>query len=189
IRTFGPTREYIPVDSLARRHLEALERHFPGTVTMTVLYDGDPGSTKSLPVLKHMAALQEEMQRDPLVVRTASIADLVKTLHKTFNSDDPTPYRLPDDQELVSQLMFLGDSPAFERFAERSQSRSVVIAYLRSDDSALVGPFVRHLEQWVVAHPPPDGEHVLLAGGAGPTVLAVNEHTTYGKLLNMLVVL
>jgi predicted RND superfamily exporter protein len=29
---------------------------------------------------------------------------------------------------------------------------------------------------------------VLVAGGAGPTVLAVNEHTTYGKLLNMLVV-
>jgi predicted RND superfamily exporter protein len=65
----------------------------------------------------------------------------------------------------------------------------VVTAYLRSDDSALVGPLVRHLEQWVADHPPPDGERVLIAGGAGPTVLAVNEHTTYGKLLNMLVVL
>jgi uncharacterized protein len=188
IRTFGPTREYMPADSLARRHLEALERHFPGTVTLTVLYDGAPSSTKSLPVLQHMVALQEEMGRSPLVVRTASVADLVKTLHKTFNADDPT-YRLPDTQELVSQLLFLGDSPAFERFVERSQSRAVVTAYLRSDDSALVGPLVRHLEQWVADHPPPDGERVLIAGGAGPTVLAVNEHTTYGKLLNMLVVL
>jgi predicted RND superfamily exporter protein len=189
IRTFGPTREYMPVDSQARHDLEALEKHFPGTVTMTVLYDGEPGSTKSLPVLRHMVALQEEMERSPLVVRTASVADLVKTLHKTFNADDPTPYRLPDTQELVSQLLFLGDSPAFERFVERSQSRAVVTAYLRSDDSALVGPLVRHLEQWVVDHPAPDGERVLIAGGAGPTVLAVNEHTTYGKLLNMLVVL
>src|SRR5262249_62068716 len=33
------------------------------------------------------------------------------------------------------------------------------------------------------------GERVLIAGGAGPTVLAVQEPTTYGKLLNMLVVL
>ena len=89
----------------------------------------------------------------------------------------------------MSQLLFLGDSPAFERFVDRSQSRTVVTAYLRSDDSALVGPLVRHLEAWVAAHPAPDGEHVLIAGGAGPTVLAVNEHTTYGKLLNMLVVL
>jgi predicted RND superfamily exporter protein len=30
---------------------------------------------------------------------------------------------------------------------------------------------------------------VLVAGGVGPTILAVNEHTTHGKLLNMLVVL
>jgi predicted RND superfamily exporter protein len=189
IRTFGPTREYMPEDSLARRHLEALEQHFPGTVTLNVLYQGEPGSTKSLPVLQHMAALQAELERDPLVVRTASVADLVKTLHQVFNAEDPAPYRLPDTQELTSQLLFLGDSPAFERFVDRSQSRSVVTAYLRSDDSALVGPLVRHLQHWVADHPPPEGEQVLVAGGAGPTVLAVNEHTTYGKLLNMVVVL
>jgi uncharacterized protein len=189
IRTFGPTREYMPKDSLARVHLEALEQHFPGTVTLNVLYDGPPASTTHLPVLQHMAALQDELQRDPLVVRTASVADLVKTLHQIFNSEDPHPYRLPDTQELTSQLLFLGESPAFERFVDRAQSRSVVSAYLRSDDSALVGPLMRHLEVWVAAHPAPEGEHVLIAGGAGPTVLAVNEHTTYGKLLNMLVVL
>jgi predicted RND superfamily exporter protein len=189
IRTFGPTREYLPRDSMERRHLEALEQHFPGTVTLTVLYDGPPQSTTQLPVLQHMAALQDELQRDPLVVRTASVADLVKTLHSIFNGDDPTPYRLPDTQELTSQLLFLGESPAFERFVDRSQARSVVSAYLRSDDSALVGPLVRHLQAWLAAHPAPAGEHVLIAGGAGPTVLAVNEHTTYGKLLNMLVVL
>jgi predicted RND superfamily exporter protein len=189
IRTFGPTREYMPTDSLARRHLEALERHFPGTVTMTVLYEGEPRSTTSLPVLRHMAALQAELERDPLVVRTASEADLMKTLHKVFNADDPSPYRLPDTQELASQLLFLGDSPAFERFVERSQSRAVLTAYLRTDDSALVGPLVRHVQRWVADNPPPDGERVLVAGGVGPTVLAVNEHTTYGKMLNMLVVL
>lgn len=189
IRTFGPTREYMPKDSLAREHLEALEQHFPGTVTLTVLYDGPPASTTSLPVLRHMAALQDELQRDPLVVRTAAVADLVKKLHEVFNSEDPAPYRLPDTQELTSQLLFLGESPAFERFVDRTQARSVVTAYLRSDDSALVGPLVRHLETWLAGHPPPDGEDVLVAGGSGPTVLAINEHTTYGKLLNMLVVL
>jgi predicted RND superfamily exporter protein len=189
IRTFGPTREYMPKDSLPRRHLEAIESHFPGTVTMTILYEGPDGSTKSVGVLKHMAALQAELERDPLVLRTASLADIVKTLHKTFASDAPDPYRIPDDQELVSQLMFLGDSPAFERFTDRAYQKAVVIAYLRDDDSARVGPLVRGIERWATAHPAPDGVKVLIAGGAGPTVLAVNEHTTYGKLVNMLVVL
>src|SRR5262249_28704201 len=116
--------------------------------------------------------------------RTTSEVDLVKELNKTFASDDPHPYRLPDDQEMVSQLLFLGDSPAFERFVDRSQSRAVVTAYLRTDDSALVGPLVRHLQQWVDAHPAPDSERVLIAGGAGPTVLAGQKHTTSAQPLN-----
>jgi predicted RND superfamily exporter protein len=189
IRTFGPTREYMPKDSLPRRHLDAIQEHFPGTVSMTILYDGPEGSAKTVGVLQHIAAMQAELEKDPLVSRTASLADLVKTLHKTFASDAPNPYRIPDDQELVSQLMFLGDSPAFERFTDRSYSKAVVSAYLRDDDSAVVGPLVRRLEHWAAAHPAPDGVRVLIAGGAGPTILAVNEHTTYGKLVNMLVVL
>ena len=189
IRTFGSTREYMPKGSLPREHLEQIERHFPGTVTMTILYEGTNGSMKSVGVLKHMAALQTELEKNPIVFRTSSLADLVKMLHKTFASDAPDPYRIPDDQELVSQLMFLGDSPAFERFTDREQQKSVVTAFLRDDDSALVGPLVRDIEHWAAAHPPPDGVKVLIAGGAAPTILAVQEHTTYGKLLNMLVVL
>lgn len=189
IRTFGPTREYMPRSSMPRIHLEELEKHFPGTVTMTILYEGPEGSAKSVGVLKSLDALQRELEKNPLVLRTSSFADLVKTLHKTFASDAPDPYRIPDDQELVSQLVFLGDSPAFERFTDRAQAKTVLTAYLRDDDSALVGPLVRDTEKWVEAHPAPDGVRVLIAGGAAPTVLAVNEHTTYGKLANMLVVL
>ena len=189
IRTFGPTREYTPVGSDARVHLEAIERHFPGTVTMTVLYAGEPGSAKTVSFLKHMAALQEELASDPLVLRTSSLADLVKILHRTFAADLPDPYRVPDDQELLAQLLFLGDSPAFERFTDRAQSKGLLVAYLRDDDSALVGPLVRRTKAWLAAHPPPPGVEVKLAGGMGPIVLAINEHTTWGKILNMIVVL
>src|SRR5436309_2588486 len=134
-------------------------------------------------------ALQDEIARDPLVLRTASLADLVKALHKTFNADDPHPYRLPDSQELLAQLMFLGESPAFERFTDRALAKALLVAYLRTDDSARVGPLVRRAQAWVAAHPAPEGVRVLIAGGVGPTILAVNEHTTHGKLLNTLVVL
>jgi hypothetical protein len=189
IRTYGSTREYIPHASMARRHLDEIEKHFPGTVTMTILYEGAPGSARTLPVVQHLEALESEIARNPLVLRTSSMADLVKSLHKTFNSDDPNPYRLPDNQELLAQLMFLGESPAFERFTDRGLSKSLLVAYLQSDDSARVGPLVRHVQEWLAAHPPPEGTKILVAGGVGPIILAVNEHTTQGKLLNMLVVL
>lgn len=189
IRTYGPTREYMVEGSLPAQHLIEIEKHFPGTVTMTILYEGPPDSVKQLPVLRHMEGLRTELERDPLVWRTASLGDLVKRLHQTFNGDAPDPYRIPDDQELVSQLIFLGDSPAFERFIDRGYTKSLLVAYLKSDDSALVGPLVRHAQAWVADHPPPDGVRVLIAGGVAPTILAVNEHTTHSKILNMLLVL
>ncbi len=189
LRSYGPTSEYLARGSVPRDHLEQIRRHFPGTTTMTILYEGPPESAKSLAVLQNIDGLRAELEADPIVWRTASMVDLIKTLHKTFNADAPDPYRLPDNQELLSQLMFLGGSPAFERFMDREYARSLLVAYLRDDDSARVGPLVDHARAWVAAHPPPAGVDVLIAGGAGPTVLAVNQHTTHTKVLNILLVL
>ena len=140
LRTYGPTG--IQRGGLPRAHLEQIQSHFPGTTTMTILYEGPPESAKSLPELQHLDGLRAELEQDPIVWRTASMVDLIKTMHRTFNADVPDPYRLPDSQELLSQLMFLGNSPAFERFIDREYAHSLLVAYLRDDDSARVGPLV-----------------------------------------------
>jgi hypothetical protein len=189
LEPFGSTRVYMPRGSPIRRDLEAIERHFPGIATMTVLYEGEPGAARRVDLLRHMAALEDELARDPLVLRTASLADLVKALHEAFNPEDPVPYRVPEDQQLVAQLMFLGESPAFERYTDRPLSKGLLLAHLRSDDSARVGPLLRRARAWCDAHPPPPGVRVLVAGGSASTTLALNEHTTYGKLVNMAAVL
>ncbi|MFM8412657.1 MAG: efflux RND transporter permease subunit, partial [Alphaproteobacteria bacterium] len=189
LRTYGPTLEYMAKGGIPRTHLEKILEHFPGTTTMTVLYEGKPGDAKSVGLLENMDGLRAEIEKNEIVVKTNSLVDLVKMLHKTFAADSPVPYSLPHDQELVAQLLFLGDSPAFERFTDRTQSKALLVAYLSTDDSALVGPLVRDAQAWVAAHPAPDGVKVLVAGGSGPTVLAVNEHTTKSKMLNLLLVL
>ena len=136
IRTYGPTSEYLARDSLPRLHLEEIQKHFPGTTTMTVLYEGKQGDANTIEFLRHMDGLRAEIERDPLVWKTGSLVDLVKMLHKVFEPDAPDPYSLPEDQALVSQLMYLGSSPAFERFSDRLQSKGLLMAYLRDDDSA-----------------------------------------------------
>ena len=189
IRTYGSTREYMARGSVPRVHLEAIEEHFPATVTMTVLYEGPPQSATTLDVLRHMEGLSAELARDPVVWRSASLVDLVKVLHRTFNTDDPNPYRLPDNQALLSQLVYLGSSPAFERFVDREYARTLLVTYLRDDDSSRIGPLLDRARTWTAAHPLPEGVNVLIAGGAGPTILAVNQHTTHTKVLNILLVL
>lgn len=189
IRTYGSTREYFATGSLPRTHLDEIDKHFPATVTMTILYEGPPESAKSLAALRHMDGLRAELEQDPLVWRTASLADPIKVLHRTFVPDDPEPYRLPDTPELTAQLVYLGSSPAFERFIDRQYAKTILIAYLRDDDSARVGPLLDRARAWVAANPPPEGMRVLIAGGTGPTVLAINEHTTHTKIVNILLVL
>src|SRR5438094_141363 len=46
IRTYGSARDYMPRGGVARTHLEAIERRFPGTVTMTGLDGGPPGRAR-----------------------------------------------------------------------------------------------------------------------------------------------
>src|SRR5262249_34917176 len=70
IRTYGSTREYMPQHGRARADLDQIEKHFQGTVTMTMLYVGPPGSARTLDVVRHEAALQDWLAHDPLVART-----------------------------------------------------------------------------------------------------------------------
>lgn len=39
--------------------------------------------------------------------RVSSVTKIVKEMNRTLNSDDPDAYIIPDDQDLVSQEMFL----------------------------------------------------------------------------------
>src|SRR4029453_8822183 len=80
IRTYGSTREYMARNSLPRQHLAEIERHFPATITMTILYEGPPDSVKQLGELRHIDGLRSELEADPLVWPTASLVDLVKML-------------------------------------------------------------------------------------------------------------
>src|SRR5438874_6752353 len=41
-RTYGSARGCMPRGGLARVHLAEIEKHFPGTITMTILYQGPP---------------------------------------------------------------------------------------------------------------------------------------------------
>jgi hypothetical protein len=96
---------------------------------------------------------------------------------------------LPDDRTTLAQLVFLGSSPAFERFTDRSYARTVLWAYLRTDASDAMRALLERTRRYAVAHPL--GAHVTvhIAGGTGPSLFALNEHTTHGKLLNIAMIL
>lgn len=166
--------------------LRIFERHFPGTTTLTILLDGPPGSMQSPEAIAVMTGLQQAMAEDPEVGRTSSVADFVRRTYEVFAPEEAAK-GLPLERELIAQLFMLADSPAFERYVDRGHSQAVVLGFLDRDDTALTRRVMARLEEYVRRNPSPN-IRVSLAGGVGPTVLALNEHTVRGKVLNIAVV-
>jgi hypothetical protein len=167
--------------------IRVFEKHFPATTTISVMLEGEPGSMKSPEAFTLMSELQRAMAAEPGVGRTASLADIIRRTFEVFAPEEAAKGP-PTDPSLLSQLYYLSDSPAFERFVDRAYSRSVVFGYLTEEESGLTRRVIGRLQRTLAEHPP-QTIRVSLAGGVGPTLLAINEDTVRGKILNIAIVL
>jgi len=167
--------------------LEVFDAHFPSTTTLTILLEGEPGSMNSPEAMRLMRGLTRTMAEDPDVGRTSSIADIIQRTYEVF-APEQAAAGPADDANMIAQLFFLGHSPAFERYIDRAYSHSVVLGFLNQEDSAITRRVIRRLQRYLDQNPP-ETIKVSLAGGVGPTLVALNEHTVRGKVLNISLVL
>ncbi len=180
-------RDYRSKKTQVGRDLLVFEEHFPSTTTLTILLEGAQGSMKSAEAVRLMRGLTHAMAEDGSIGRTSSLADIVQRTYEVFAPEDAAD-GLPDDANLLSQLFFLADSPAFERYVDRAYSRAVVFGFMNEEDSGITRRVLDRLHGYLEQHPP-QTIRVSLAGGVGPTILAFNEHTVKGKVLNISIVL
>ncbi|MCK4396189.1 RND family transporter [candidate division WOR-3 bacterium] len=73
---------------------------------VTLKFD-EKDKTKDPEILKNLDLLAAEISKFPAVKRASSLADIVKDLNQVMHSDNPQYYTIPDNQELVSQLLLL----------------------------------------------------------------------------------
>ena len=95
---------YYKKDAKIRIDNDAISKGFGGTAQISVLIEGDAFDPQ---VLQNIELLTEQFIKYPLVSQTASIVDVVKTIHMAFNNGDSTYYVIPDDGELIAQYIFL----------------------------------------------------------------------------------
>ncbi|MFC1593647.1 RND family transporter, partial [Candidatus Neomarinimicrobiota bacterium] len=97
---------YYKKDAKIRIHNDAISNGFGGTAQISVLIEGNAFDPH---VLQNIELLTEQFKKYPLVSQTASIVDVVKTIHMAFNNGDSTYYVIPEDEELIAQYIFLYD--------------------------------------------------------------------------------
>lgn len=99
--------EFLGKDHPAIQVLNFVDQHFSGGMQISIEVDtGRRDGLKDPETLNKIVALEAFLE-DHGINKTISIADLVQEMNQKFHSDDPEYYRIPDDRNMVSQLMLL----------------------------------------------------------------------------------
>ncbi|MFV2001490.1 MAG: RND family transporter [Paracoccaceae bacterium] len=133
--------ELFKLGTPVRTTYEIVDKNMAGTGNMEIMLDfGASDAFADARVLQAVDGLQSELQSryGDYIIRTNSIADLVKTTNQVMNDDDPAFYRIPEQPGAVSQLLFLFNSsnPEDRRaIVSDDYSRSHVSVQLRNAGS------------------------------------------------------
>ncbi len=150
--------ELFKKDTPFRTAYEIVDDQMAGTGSMEVMLDfGKLDAFSDPAVLQAVDRLQEDLETRyaQYVVRTASLADLVKTTNQVMHDDNPAFFNIPDDQLAVSQLLFLFNSsnPEDRRaMVSDDYSRAHVTVQLRNAGSHEYGKFFEGIEDIIASH-------------------------------------
>ena len=117
-----------------------LRETFQGTTPVYVAIEGHaPDLLKDPGLLAKLDLMQAEVEQDPLVGDSVSIAEYVKRMHRIMNEDRPEMEVIPTDRDLVAQYLLLysfsGDPDDFDEVVDYDYQHANVAFYLRSDSS------------------------------------------------------
>ena len=141
---------YIPVESSAvaifhtdspvRIADKVLGETFQGTTPVYVAIEGhDPDRLKDPELLAKLDRMQAEVEQDPVVGGSVSIAEYVKRMNRIMNEDRPEMEVVPTDRDLVAQYLLLysfsGDPDDFDEVVDYDYQHANVAFYLRSDST------------------------------------------------------
>jgi hydrophobe/amphiphile efflux-3 (HAE3) family protein len=109
---------------------------------LTLTFD-EENLAKQPDVLQRFDQLAQEVNDLRLIKRVSSLLDIVKDLNQVMHAGDPAYYRIPDDSELVSQLLLL-----YEMSGGTQAEHYVDYEYRRLRLTAAIGDFSsKELEQ------------------------------------------
>ena len=118
----------------------------------------DEDAIKNPQVLKNMDLLTERIGTLSMTKisngkpRVSSVTKVIKEMNRTLNNDEPEFYSIPDDQDLVSQIMFLyeisGGNDLYNYVSEDFKAAYLHVELNGYDGEECVQN-VRMVEQWV----------------------------------------
>ena len=113
IRIDSNMTELTKEGSAIRVAYETVDENMAGAMSMVIMVDTHTSDGLYNPrLMQAMDQLQNRIEThySDQVTRTNSLANIVKDTYQIMSDDDPAYYRVPDDAQMISQLLYLFNS-------------------------------------------------------------------------------
>jgi len=139
-----------------------MNRLFGGTYMAYLIVEGaEDGAIKRPEIMSYIARLQEYLEKQPLIGKTSSAADIVKRINLVLHENESAYNVIPDSAEAVGQFLFLfqssGDPDELDNFLDLTARRANIWVQMRGGDNQQMQAVEGHLAQFVRASPAPAG--------------------------------
>jgi len=132
---------------------EYINENYAGTTPLTILFETEKeDGFKNPELLKIVDRIVEYSENLPYVGKARSITGLLKRLYKSFENDKEEFYRIPDEKELVSQLVFLfemsTDPEELARMVTSDWQKVNVTLFLKTSNTRIMRDIVKRIEEY-----------------------------------------
>ena len=100
-------RSFLGKNSPVVQAMDAMTRHFSGAEQLMIEVDTGWNNGMKEPAVLHKIAALETFLKEQGVRKTVSLAGVVREMNQKFHADDPSYAVIPENQRIISQLLFL----------------------------------------------------------------------------------
>ncbi len=127
--------------------------NFGGTSSLNVVLSSrTDGVFKEPAVLELMDGLQKEVEQDPVVGDSFSLADYIRRMHRVMHEDDPAFDVIPETSDMVAQYLLLyemsGDPDNLNKVVDYDYREANLTFQLKSDSSARMEEIIAGIDPY-----------------------------------------
>lgn len=100
---------YFRKNNPIRQATEFIEANMTGTVALEIMLTGREDAFKKIENLKKIEELQTFVTSIDQIRKSFSVVDYIKEMNKAFQNNDNAYFVIPDDEDLIADLFFLGE--------------------------------------------------------------------------------
>ncbi|MFC1543349.1 RND family transporter [Candidatus Neomarinimicrobiota bacterium] len=139
-----------------RQSMEFLDSHFYGTLNFAFKVEGD---MKEPEVLLGMQRIQRQLESEPTVGNTASLANIIAKLHRVVMDDSARYEIIPDSRQKVANLLTLysmsGDPDDFSSLVDYDYRTGLISATVKMSATEELIAMVDRIHDYVTTHNSP----------------------------------